>query len=78
MELYRYKATLWDETAKNEVTVYGVAAGETPADAFQRIYDHYFDMVMNINIEFDEVNNGVIEFGFDENAEKAWKQIGEY
>lgn len=77
MELYRYKAILWDETAKNEFEVYGIAAGETPADAFQRVYDHYFDIVMSINIEFDEPNGGVKEIGLKDTKE-IWEKMGEF
>lgn len=77
MEIYRYKAICWDETAKNEFTVYGVAAGETPADAFQRVYDNYFDIVMNISIEFDEPNNGVKEIGLEDTKE-IWEKMGEF
>ncbi len=77
MELYRYKATLWDETGNNEYEVYGVVAGETPADAFQRIYNHYFDILISINVEFDEPNGGIKEMGLEDTKE-IWERMGEY
>lgn len=77
MEIYRYKAVCWDEDDKKEFTTYGVVASETPADAFQKVYNHYFDILMTIAIEFDEPNGGIKEMGL-EDVKEVWEQMGEF
>lgn len=78
MEMYRYKVVYWDNDKKANLPSYGLVAAENHGEAFQKVYNYYFDNVLTISIEFDEPNDGIVEFGSNEIAEKVWRQIGEY
>lgn len=77
MEIYRYKVVCWDECKKDEFTTYGIVAGETPEDAFQKVYRNYFDILMTVAIEFDEPNGGIKEMGLEE-VKDVWEHMGEF
>lgn len=78
MKMYRYKVVYWDNDKKANLPSYGLVAAEKLEEACQKVYNYYSDNVLTINIEFDGPNDGIVEFGSNEIAEKVWRQIGEY
>lgn len=76
MQIFRYKACVYDEVNDREDNVYGVTAACTGGEAIMNIERYYGKELLSSTIMYDEDNDGVLEFYGDEDKIKGlWEDI---
>ena len=77
MEIFRYKAKVWDDVDKVERTEYGVVCGEKFNDAMERLEGYYGFEMYECTICAEEETGGVRVMGRNSEAKNVWEEMKE-
>ena len=77
LNIFRFKATVWNEYDNREQHHYGVFCGEYMVDAARRVNDYYGIEMYEITFCIDEDNGGLKLLGSDEEAKNVWEKMKE-
>lgn len=77
LNIFRFKATVWNEYDNKEEHHYGVVCGEDMVDAAKRVNDYYGIEMYEITFRLDEENYGLKLLGSDEDAKNVWEKMGD-